>query len=103
MDSKNEQWGYFDIILEDYMKAHNISKNKLANDANLQRTQLIAYCKNAVQRPDLGVLARICYVLNCDISSILKYVPPTIQHNENDGGVKGDGKQNNRDTRGQDM
>lgn len=80
LDSKNEQWGHFDIILEDYMKTHNISKNKLANDANLQRTQLIAYCKNEVQRPDLGVLARICCVLNCDVSSILKYVPPTIQN-----------------------
>lgn len=48
MDSKNEQWGHFDIILEDYMKAHNISKNKLANDANLQRTQLRLQCKNSV-------------------------------------------------------
>lgn len=92
MDSKNIKWGHFDIILEDYIKVHGISKNKLESAANLQRTQLIAYCKNEVQRPDLGVLARICYVLNCEISNILKYVPPTIKDNESDGGINDGGK-----------
>lgn len=87
LQSKDIEWGHFDIILEDYMKVQNISKNKLANEANLQRTQLIAYCKNEVQRPDLGVLARICYVLNCDVTNILRYVPPTNQLEETNGGV----------------
>lgn len=90
MNSKQFECGHFDITLANYMKEHNISKNKLEKNANLQRTQLIAYCKNKVQRPDLGVLARICYVLNCDISSILKYVPPNVYTLETNGGVKDD-------------
>lgn len=69
-------WGHFDIVLADYLDKYGVSKNKLATAANLQRTQLISYCKNEVQRPDLGVLARICCVLNCELNDIIKYRPP---------------------------
>lgn len=73
-------WGRFDIVLAEYLDKHCISKNKLAAAANLQRTQLISYCKNEVQRPDLGVLARICCVLNCELNDIIKYCPPVGEH-----------------------
>jgi putative transcriptional regulator len=71
----NQSWGRIDIVLDQYMKARNISKNFLTSAANLQYTQLLAYCRNEVQRPDLLVLARICTALDCDISDILKYTP----------------------------
>lgn len=70
-------YGHFNIVLEEYLKIHNISKNKLAEKASLQRTQLNAYCKNAIQRPDLDVLARICYALNCELSDIIRYIHPS--------------------------
>ena len=73
-------WGHFDIVLSEYMEAHQISKNRLAASANLQRTQLIAYCRNEVQRPDLGVLARICCVLGCELGDIIQYKPPVGRH-----------------------
>lgn len=69
-------WGHFDIELSKYLETHKISKNKLAAAANLQRTQLISYCRNEIQRPDLGVLARICCSLNCELGDIIKYQPP---------------------------
>lgn len=76
MDNKADDWGQFEITLDVYLKRHNISKSRLANAASLQKTQLSAYCRNQVQRPDLNVLSRICLVLQCDISDIMKYVPP---------------------------
>lgn len=76
MDNKAEDWGHFEFILDKYLKDHGISRNRLANMANLQKTQLSAYCRNKVQRPDLNVLARICFVMECHISDIMKYVPP---------------------------
>ncbi len=82
MDYLEDDWGYIEITLEEYLKNHSISKNKLAIDANLQRTQLNTYCKNAVQRPDLGVLARICYALNCNLDDIIKYVYPTNKNGD---------------------
>ena len=57
-------YGHFDIVLADFLKQNSISKNQLSEKANLQRTQLNSYCKNNIKRPDLDVLARICYALN---------------------------------------
>ena len=70
-------YGHFDIVLAEYLQERQISKNKLAEEANLQRTQLNAYCKNDIKRPDLDVLARICYALHCDLTDIIRYVHPS--------------------------
>lgn len=68
------------VTLEEYRLKHNISKNKLAINTNVQRTQLQKYLNNDVARVDLGVLARICDYLECEISDILKYVPANQDH-----------------------
>ena len=66
-------YGYIEILLDDLLKKRGMSKNALAEKANLQRTQLNSYCNDRIKRPDLDVLSRICYVLDCDINDILKY------------------------------
>ena len=73
MDDSN--YGYVRINLQNFMKEHGVSKSKLTFKAELQRTQLNLYLKNEIQRVDLGVLARICSALECEISDILEYVP----------------------------
>ena len=75
-------YGHFDIVLADYLQKRQFSKNKLAEDANLQRTQLNAYCKNEIKRPDLDVLARICYALHCDLTDIIRYVRSSEKNEE---------------------
>ena len=60
-------YGHFDIVLADFLKKNSVSKNQLSEKANLQRTQLNSYCKNNIKRPDLDVLARICYALDCEL------------------------------------
>ncbi len=69
-------WGRCEIVLDEYLSQHSISKSRLSRAAELQYTQLQAYCKNEIQRPDLGVLARICRVLECNISDLIRYLPP---------------------------
>ncbi len=69
-------FGHFEITIEDYIKKNNISKNKLAQKANLQRTQLNSYCNNKIKRVDFDVLARICYALDCEISDVICYIKP---------------------------
>lgn len=76
MNVDREDWGHFEFTLTEYLKTIGWSKNKLALYANLQRTQLNAYCSNKVQRPDFYVLSRICCVLNCSLSDIVVYIPP---------------------------
>lgn len=58
------------------MKEQNISINKLAFRAEMQRTQLKAYMKNEVQRVDIAVLARLCYALECSLTDLMEYIPP---------------------------
>lgn len=84
METINTEYGYFQITLENVLKQRNISKNKLANMANLQRTQLNSYCNNKIKRPDFEVLARICYVLKCDIGEIIQYVNPNTTNDIED-------------------
>lgn len=42
-----EDYGYIKIKLEDLIKENEISKNKLAHRAELQRTQLNQYCNGS--------------------------------------------------------
>ena len=70
---KDIDYGYVRLKLMDIMQEQNISINKLACRAEMQRTQLKAYMKNEVRRVDLAILARLCYVLDCDITDLLEY------------------------------
>lgn len=84
--NESSDYGHFDIVLADYLKTKGISKNRISEKANLQRTQLNAYCKNNIKRPDLDVLARICYALNCELSDIIRYVHPQKEKGESNDG-----------------
>ena len=58
--------------LENLLKEKNISKNKVCEASNLQRTQLNNYCKNKVTRIDFSILAKLCEYLDCTPNDILK-------------------------------
>ena len=53
--------------LENLLKEKNISKNKVCEACNLQRTQLNNYC-----RIDFSILAKLCEYLDCTPNDILK-------------------------------
>ena len=71
-----ERYGKIKIHLEELIEKAGISKNKLSQRAEMQRTQLNHYCNNTVTRLDVDVLARLCTVLNCEIGDLLEFVPP---------------------------
>lgn len=73
---KDIEFGTVRLKLNDIMLENNISVNKLAFRAEMQRTQLKAYRDNKVQRIDLAVLSRLCYALDCDITDLIEYIPP---------------------------
>lgn len=81
-----DEYGHFEITLEEILKKRCKSKNFLEEKANLQRTQLNTYCKGNIKRPDFDVLARICFALECDISDIIRYVRPQQKNGENKDG-----------------
>lgn len=71
----NVDYGHIHIKLDQIMKEQDISINKLAFRAEMQRTQLKAYIKNDVQRLDISVLSRLCYALECSLEDLIEYVP----------------------------
>lgn len=75
MEAKN--YGYIKVKLDKLLKQKNLSKNKLAYRADMQRTQINRYCRNEVTRLDTDVLARICSALGCRIEDLLEYIPST--------------------------
>lgn len=71
-----ERYGTVKINLMRLIEERGISKNKLSQRAEMQRTQLNHYCNNTITRLDIDVLARLCTVLNCTIGELLEFVPP---------------------------
>ena len=71
-----EEYGTIRIKLDELIEKAGISKNKLSHKAEMQRTQINAYCNNQITRLDIDVLSRICTVLECSIGDLLEFIPP---------------------------
>lgn len=65
--------GTIHIRLGELIEDRKLSKNKFAQRAELQRTQLNKYINNEVVLLNVDVLARMCTVLDCDISDLLEF------------------------------
>ena len=61
------------IKLGELLQERQLSKNKFAQRAELERTQLNGYINNEVALLSVGVLARMCATLNCKIEDLLEY------------------------------
>lgn len=69
------EYGRIEIKVGQKLKEKGLSKNKFSQRAELQRTQLNKYINNEVVLLNIDVLARMCTVLDCDISDILEFIP----------------------------
>lgn len=65
--------GTIQIKLGELLQKKKLSKNKFAQRAELERTQLNRYINNDVALLSVDVLARMCAALNCKIEDILEY------------------------------
>lgn len=71
-----ERFGRINIRLKELLEQSELSKNKLCQRAEMQRTQLNHYYDNTITRLDTDVLARLCTVLHCSIGELLQFIPP---------------------------
>ena len=39
------------------------------------------YRDNKIQRLDIDILKRLCYVLDCDLYELIEYIPPSDKEN----------------------
>ena len=70
-----EEFGKVTLNLENLIKEKGISKTQLSYRAEVSHTQINRFCKNDVARIDLNTIARLCHILECDISDLIKYEP----------------------------
>lgn len=67
-----KDFGRVDMVLDEYLKKHNVSRTSLTRKTELQYSQILKYCKNEIQKVDLNILAKLCTVLDCKIEDLLK-------------------------------
>ena len=76
-------YGHIRIHLDELIKQKGISKNKLTQRAEMQRTQVNRFCSNDITRLDTAVLARLCSTLDCTIGDLLEFVPAKDTNDDN--------------------
>ncbi len=68
-----KDYGKIEVHLKEIMKSKNITRNYLAKASNTRFEVINKWYNNQVEKMDLDVLARICYVLDCSPNDIIKY------------------------------
>ena len=68
-----KDYGKVDINLKQIIDDKKISRSKLSQMVALSYDLVNRYYNNKVSRVDLDVIARFCYILNCNVIDILKY------------------------------
>lgn len=76
LPANSKDCGQIIIHLDELLQSRNISVNQLSFRTEMQRTQIRNYRDNKIQRLDIDILKRLCYVLNCDLFDLIEYIPP---------------------------
>lgn len=74
-----DNFGTVYLNLDEMIKKRGISKTQLSYKAEISHTQINRFCHGQASRIDFATLARLCTVLECDISDLLKFQPPKTE------------------------
>ena len=66
-------YGNIEICLKEVMESKNVNRNQLSRASNTRFDVVNKWYNNQVEKMDLDVLARFCYILDCQPSDIIKY------------------------------
>ena len=66
-------YGRISINLKDLIEEKGITRYRLAKLADTRFEVVEKWCSGTVERIDSDVLARFCYILDCEITDIIKY------------------------------
>ena len=69
-----EKYGHIEMHIEDLIRERGISKYKICKDLDIPRTNFNRYCRNDFQRPDCGMLCKLCKYLDVEIADLIEYV-----------------------------
>lgn len=69
-------YGHISLKLKEIMDANGITRNALSKKVNTRFEVINKWYNNNIENIDLDILARICFILSCDITDILHYEKP---------------------------
>lgn len=69
-------YGILFLRIDDILKAKGISKNQVCKDLDIPRTNFNRYCRNEFQRLDVGLICKLCWYLNVEVSELIVYKKP---------------------------
>lgn len=67
-------YGHIQICIKSIMDERSITRNALAKKINARFEVIDKWYNGSVEKIDSDVLARLCYVLDCNPGDIIKYV-----------------------------
>lgn len=70
-----KNYGHIEICLKAKMDEQHLTRNALARAVNTRFEVIDKWYHGHVEKIDADILARICFVLNCSPSEIIRYVP----------------------------
>ena len=68
-----KDYGQIEIHLKEYMDTKNISRNALARAINTRFEVIDKWYHGHVEKIDSDILARICFVLDCNPGDLIRY------------------------------
>lgn len=68
-----KEYGKIEICLKELLDKRGLTRNYLAKASNTRFEVINKWYSDKVEKLDLDVLARICYVLKCEPSDIIRY------------------------------
>ena len=68
-----KEYGKIKLQLKEIMDCKHITRNHLAKALNTRFEVIDKWYNNDVEKMDLDILARLCYVLECSPADIITY------------------------------
>ena len=66
-------YGKITVHIKEIMDSKGITRNYLAKASNTRFEVINKWYNGQVEKMDLDILARVCYVLDCSPADIIKY------------------------------
>ena len=68
-----KEYGHIEIHLKELMEERGVTRNALARATNTRFVVINKWYQGHVEKIDADVLARICYILDCNPGDIILY------------------------------
>ena len=68
------EYGNIHIKLKELLDERNINRNQIASAIGTRFEVINKWCGGQIERIDADILARLCFVLDCEVEDLIEYV-----------------------------